>query len=112
MQTRFRHYIPALWLGVMVAFMGLAGCHTESDRTMGRKIDDRTITHHVKHALAHEPIYKYPNVHVETYDGVVQLSGFVDTAEQKTRAAELARKAEGVRDVINNITIKPPPGSS
>ena len=42
-----------------------------------------------------------------TYGGVVQLSGFVGTDDQKTKAAELARNVDGVREVINNISLKP-----
>jgi hyperosmotically inducible protein len=43
---------------------------------------------------------------VETFKGVVQLSGFVNTKDQKNRAGDLARKVAGVTDVENNITVK------
>lgn len=43
---------------------------------------------------------------MKTFKGVVQLSGFVDTDTQKHRAAELAKKVEGVKDLENNITVK------
>ena len=74
---------------------------------MGRTLDDKTITSTVKHDLNREPVYKFSDVDVRTYDGVVQLSGFVDTNEQKQRAGDIARQAEGVTQVVNNITLKP-----
>ncbi|MDB6125386.1 MAG: transporter [Pedosphaera sp.] len=107
MQINRRRFIPTICLGAVIALMTLTGCHTGGDRTVGRRIDDATLTHRVKHALNREPIYKFPDVKVETLDGVVQLSGFVDTPEQKARAAEVAQRVEGVRQVINNITLKP-----
>jgi len=48
-------------------------------------------------------------VHVHVYNGNAQLTGFVDTEEQRTRAAELAAGVQGVTQVINEITIKPSP---
>lgn len=100
-----------LLVGGMSAAFALSGCsmlnHRSGDRTMGRVIDDKTITSAVKHDLNHEPVYKFSDVDVRTFDGVVQLSGFVDTNEQKDRAGEIARQEEGVTQVVNNITLKP-----
>jgi hyperosmotically inducible protein len=45
-------------------------------------------------------------VKVQTFKGVVQLSGFVNSRDQKNRAGDLARKVEGVKEVENNITVK------
>jgi len=45
-------------------------------------------------------------VEVKTFKGTVQLSGFVDTRVQKSRAAELAKGVEGVKEVEDNITVK------
>jgi hyperosmotically inducible periplasmic protein len=100
-----------LLVGGMSAAFALSGCsmlnHRSGDRTMGRVIDDKTITSAVKHDLNHEPVYKFGDVDVRTFDGVVQLSGFVDTDEQKNRAGEIARQEEGVNQVVNNISLKP-----
>jgi hyperosmotically inducible periplasmic protein len=52
------------------------------------------------------PNPKYGDVNVETFKGMVQLSGFVNTKDRKNRAGDIARKGEGVRDVRNNITVK------
>jgi hyperosmotically inducible protein len=93
------------------ALLALTGCemfnHHEGDRTAGRTLDDKTITATVQHDLNREPVYKFSGVDVKTYNGVVQLSGFVDTDEQKQRAGEIAQRSEGVTQVVNNITLKP-----
>jgi hyperosmotically inducible protein len=98
-------------LGGMSAVMALTGCemmnHHSGDRTAGRALDDKTITATVQHDLNREPVFKFTDVDVKTYDGVVQLSGFVDTQEQKRRAEEIAKRAEGVTQVVDNITLKP-----
>jgi hyperosmotically inducible protein len=97
-------------VGGMSAMFALTGCEMlnhHGDRTMGRTLDDKTITSTVKHDLNREPVYKFGGVDVRTYDGVVQLSGFVDTNEQKDRAGDIARQAEGVTQVVNNISLKP-----
>ena len=95
----------------MSAIFALTGCemmnHDSGDRTAGRALDDKTITATVQHDLNREPVYKFDGVEIKTYDGVVQLSGFVDTKEQKQRAGEVAKQAEGVTQVVNNITLKP-----
>lgn len=92
----------------------LTGCqminrHTEetSGRTAGRTLDDKTITQAVEHKLKTEQVYKFNEVSVNTFDGVVQLSGFVNTDEQKHRAGELAQQVDGVTQVENNISLKP-----
>lgn len=98
-------------VGGMSAMFALTGCemmnHHSGDRTAGRALDDKTVTATVQHDLNREPVYKFDGVDVKTYDGVVQLSGFVDTQEQKQRAGDIARQSEGVTQVVNNISLKP-----
>jgi osmotically-inducible protein OsmY len=96
----------------MTAMIALTGCemmnhHNDSDRTAGRALDDKTITASVQHDLNREPVYKFNDVDVKTFDGVVQLSGFVETSQQKDRAGDIAKRVEGVSQVVNNITLKP-----
>ncbi|HXT12703.1 MAG TPA: BON domain-containing protein [Candidatus Angelobacter sp.] len=96
----------------MSAILSLTGgCYMlnghSGDRTAGRQLDDKTITSTVRHDLNKEPVYKFSGVDVKTFDGVVQLSGFVDTQEQKDRAGDIAQHAEGVTQVVNNISLKP-----
>lgn len=73
----------------------------------GEYVDDATITAKVKAALAKDPDVKAYQVSVETYRGVVQLSGFVDSDTNIRRAGELARQIAGVRSVKNDIRVKP-----
>jgi hyperosmotically inducible protein len=107
MQLTLKRTVLASGLAASVAIMALTGCQSTSDRSTGRQLDDRIVNSKVKDALDDTPVYKFPEVRVMTYGGVVQLSGFVNSEEQKTKAGELARKVEGVYDVINNISLKP-----
>jgi hyperosmotically inducible protein len=74
--------------------------------SVGEVIDDSVITTKVKAALVADPVTKAFQINVETRDGAVQLSGFVDSAEQQTRAAEVARGVSGVRTVKNSTEVK------
>jgi hyperosmotically inducible protein len=95
----------------IIAVVTLTGCqmtgHSSGDRTAGRALDDKHITMNVEEKLREEPVYKFSDVDVKTFAGVVQLSGFVSSDEQKRRAGELAQRVEGVSRVVNNITLKP-----
>ena len=68
--------------------------------------DDGMITTKVKSALAGDPRTKAGQINVETSDGQVQLSGFVDNSEAKSTAEELARSVEHVKSVNNQIDVK------
>src|SRR3954464_16051027 len=83
---------------------GCAG--TTTRESTGEYIDDASITTKVKAAFVKDPVVKALQVNVDTFKGTVQLSGFVDTAEQKARAEQVARGINGVSNVKNNITIK------
>lgn len=94
----------------IIAVVGLTGCKSSSkdgERTAGREMDDRAISERVAEKLRSEPVYKFADVDVRTFGGVTQLSGFVNTDEQKHRAGELAETVQGVHRVINNISLKP-----
>jgi len=69
-------------------------------------VDDGAITTKVKAALAEDSRTKAHQINIETHEGVVQLSGFVDTAEAKSTAASLASAVEHVRSVNNQIDVK------
>jgi len=68
--------------------------------------DDGAITMKVKAALAGDPRTKAHQVNVETREGVVQLSGFVDNSEAKSTAEELARSVDNVKSVDNELSVK------
>jgi hyperosmotically inducible protein len=76
------------------------------DRDTEQVVDDSVITAKVKAALAGDPRTKAHQVNVETHEGAVQLSGFVDSAEAKSTAGELARSVAQVRSVDNQLDVK------
>ena len=77
-----------------------------TDTTVGEKIDDGIITTKVKAELIAEPGLNSTDISAVTRDGVVQLSGFADNQAQIDRAAEIARGVEGVKSVVNELSIK------
>ncbi len=96
----------AVFLAV-ATMVGMTGCAGDRyHESTGESIDDTATTARVKDALDHDSMYKYPDVHVTTFKGQVQLSGFVDSSDQKSRAVTLAKGVNGVTDVVNNITVK------
>ena len=112
-----RSFKTYLLLGAAAAVLGLTGCessynHASADRSEGRKVDDHRITAQIKSDLNHEPVYKFNDVDVKTFNGVVQLSGFVSTEDQKRRAAEIAQTVPGVAQVQNAISLKSEPAPS
>jgi hyperosmotically inducible protein len=73
--------------------------------TVGESIDDSVLTVRVKAALVAEPTTKARQISVETLHGVVQLSGFVDSADERAKAGMVARGITGVTDVHNDLAI-------
>jgi osmotically-inducible protein OsmY len=87
--------------------LSVTGCAGDRyHESTGENIDDHGISMRVRSALSSDAEYKYDGVSVVTFKGVTQLSGFVDTHAQKSRAADLAKGVEGVKDVQNNISVK------
>src|SRR4051812_35899726 len=103
---RIHTLIVAGSLGLMMSMGGLAGC-AHSDRTAGGRIDDMMTARKVKSALKDSTVYKFNDVKVSAYNGVVQLSGWVSADPQKAKATEIAQRVQGVREVVNNISLKP-----
>jgi hyperosmotically inducible protein len=104
--NKLQALLGAIVLGTS-AVVGLTGCAGDKyHESTGEDIDDTAITGRVKHALSTDAMYKYPDVKVTTFKGTVQLSGFVDNHDQKSRAGDLAKNCAGVKDVVNNITVK------
>jgi hyperosmotically inducible periplasmic protein len=77
-----------------------------ADRSGGQVVDDGAITTKVKAALAGDSRTKAHQINIETHEGVVQLSGFVDNAEAKSTAEQLARAVDNVRSVDNELDVK------
>lgn len=80
----------------------------DANRSTGQAVDDTVIAAKLKGELAGKSGLKTAtDVNVEVNSGVVELSGFVGTADEKDRAGEIARNINGVKDVHNNIALKP-----
>jgi len=90
--------------GVTAVHNNLA-VRAEGDTTK-EYIDDSAITAKVKTALIGDPRTKAHQIGVETHQGTVQLSGFVDSSEAKATAEELARAVDHVKSVDNEIDVK------
>jgi len=87
-----------------LVFVGCAG--DRYHRSTGEYIDDKATTAKVKTDLYADPLVKGTQVKVRTYEGKVQLSGFVDTMQQKDRASQIARRVNGVQWVKNDLVVK------
>ena len=83
----------------------IAGCQAMTGETAGQNIDDSTLTTSVKTSLAGERINTLTRVGVETNNGVVVLTGEVETAQEKSRAGTVASQVKGVKRVINNLQV-------
>ena len=105
--TALRKMTGAVLLGTVVA-LGATGCASTEDRqSVGEYADDSVVTGRVKTALAREDVASLLAVEVETYRGVVQLSGFVDSEAERLQAGEVAETVEGVERVENSLIVKP-----
>lgn len=101
----FGKYISAVFLAV--ALVSVAGCaSTSRHEGTGEYIDDSVITAKVKAAIFDERTLKSSEINVETFKGVVQLSGFVHTAADIGKAVEVARGVKGVTSVKNDMRLK------
>ena len=94
-------------LAVMLALGQVAGCATSGGGgPVAQFVDDATITAGVKAAIVREPTLKVFEIDVETEQGVVQLSGFVSSADSVAAAASVARTVKGVKSVKNDLRLK------
>jgi osmotically-inducible protein OsmY len=74
---------------------------------MGQYVDDTTITARVKKRFAEDPQVAATRIQVETLQGTVQLSGFAASETERMRAGQLARSVPDVRDVRNDVVVRP-----
>jgi len=93
-------------VGLVVIALALGACSaTRTQESAGEVVDDSVLTAKVKTALVEDPVTKARQIDVETYRGVVQLAGFVDSEQEKARATELARAVTGVQEVRNDLKV-------
>jgi hyperosmotically inducible periplasmic protein len=86
----------------------VVGCASDAmQRSSGQTVDDAAITAKVKSQLLSDPNVSGLNVNVTTFKGQVQLSGYVDNPEQRSKAEQIARDVSGVQSVSNDLIVKP-----
>lgn len=92
---------------LMLLLASVLGCaSTPKQEGTGEYVDDTVITAKVKAAVLNEPSLKSAEINVETFKGVVQLSGFVSSQANISRAVEVARGVAGVKSVKNDMRVK------
>jgi osmotically-inducible protein OsmY len=97
----------AVLLAALMASTVVVGCSsTPTQQSAGQAVDDGVVTAKVKAALVADPVTKAHQINVETFKGTVQLSGFVESDEARTRALQLARDVEGVKRVKDAMDVR------
>ena len=100
--------VAAIFASILV--FGAAGCASDHDRRgiddTGAVVSDSWITTKVKSDLAVEKDVSATSIHVDTYEGVVTLSGKVENQAEADKAAHVAREIKGVKSVVNNIQVR------
>ncbi|HTM02208.1 MAG TPA: BON domain-containing protein [Vicinamibacterales bacterium] len=93
----------SLTLAIVLSMPLAAGC----GKTVGQTIDDATITTRVKSAMLNDPSVGGTRIDVDTFKGVVTLSGRVKSQAEKDQAVALARRVNGVTEVKDAMQILP-----
>ena len=90
-----------------ITLVSVVGCASTSQQEgTGEYVDDAVITAKVKAAIFNEPTLKSIEINVETFKGVVQLSGFINSQADIDKAVSLARSVKGVTGVKNDMRLK------
>ena len=106
--NRTNRTLSAVLAAIAVALSGCASNNPpETKRTTGEFTNDAALTAKVKSAIATDVGARTAAaINIETYRGVVQLTGFVNSREQATKAEDAAKKVDGVRSVKNDVRVK------
>ena len=102
--NRHRHATAALLALVLIATLLLSAC----GKTVGETIDDGTITARVKTAFINDPAIGGLRIDVDTFKGVVTLSGAVKSKDEEAKAVAIARSIKGVTDVKSTLQVQQP----
>ncbi len=98
-------YLSTIFFALVLA--ALVGCASTSNKEgTGEYFDDAVITTKVKAAIFNEPTLKTLEINVETFKGVVQLSGFIKERSDISKAIEVTRAVKGVTSVKNDMVLK------
>lgn len=102
--TRTNIISTFILITLMALFLGCAS--TAKQEGAGEYVDDTVITTKVKAAIFGEDSLKSAEINVETFKGVVQLSGFVNSQADINKAVQVARSVKGVKSVKNSMRLK------
>lgn len=91
---------------VLLVATALGCASTDTREGSGEYVDDTVVTGKVKAAILAEPTLKSAEINVETFKGVVQLSGFVSSPVAENTAVEVTRSVSGVKSVKNDMRLK------
>lgn len=94
-----------LTVTLMLLFF-MTGCQAMTGQTTGEYFDDSYITSSVKTQLASDTMVTLTRVSVDTNNGVVNLTGEVETAGQRSHIESLASRVKGVKGVVNNLQVR------
>ena|SRR5579871_3430906 len=98
---------PIKALAATLLLIGIVGCaSTRTQESTGQYVDDSVITTKVRTAVLGEPGLKSSEIKVETFKGVVQLSGFVGSRDEAQSAVRVASAVQGVRSVKDDMQVK------
>jgi len=89
-----------------MAAEGTSKAATSKTETPGAYVDDAVITTKVKAAIVKDSTLKATEINVETYKGIVQLTGFVKSRADINQAVRLAQRVKGVKSVKNDMVVK------
>lgn len=90
------------------ALIALSGCAvTRGQESVGAYVDDSVITTGVKARFVDNPNVDAASIKVETLNGTVLLSGFAKNNLERNSAENIARGVTGVRQVRNEISVRP-----
>ncbi|TVS10364.1 MAG: BON domain-containing protein [Gammaproteobacteria bacterium] len=101
-------FLKAVTAGLLaLTLIAIIGCASTEDRQgTGEYFDDAVITTKVKAAILNDPTLHVSEISVETFENVVQLSGFVSSEEASRQAVAVAGEVAGVKSVLNDMRIR------
>lgn len=99
-------FLNCLIVGLALVAFVPACSSTRKQESAGEYIDNSALTSKVKTAIFNDPELKTLQISVESFKGVVQLSGFVDSAQMVAKAGKVAASVEGVESVRNSLVVK------
>jgi osmotically-inducible protein OsmY len=101
-----RNFVIQCLVLLMLIATFTACASTRTHESTGEYVDDSVITTKVKAKLANDDFFKSFQISVETYKGIVQLSGFVNSLQAVNKAGEIVMTVQGVKSVKNDLIVK------